>query len=186
MYYYRAEMGELYDSPYKSELIQMYAALKLYPVRISYPEGQPSNHPKTKEERWKLDNWKWNNNFTTIYNIGPCKIEHYDPKKLYMEVPATQELRFYTPSKPFDFASLHYYHEKDEIKDQDKIPLMQLYQNTKHKLFGRPFTNPFDKYMQTHISELQSYAVGSLDEERAKSALIQLKLIESLLGLQKA
>ena len=51
MYYYRAEMGELYDSPYKSELIQMYAALKLYPVRISYPEGQPSNHPKTKEER---------------------------------------------------------------------------------------------------------------------------------------
>ena len=186
MYYYRQEMGELYDSPYKSELLQMYAALKLHPVKISYPEGQPSNHPKTKEERWKLENFTWNNRFTTIYNIGPCKIEHYAPEKSYMEVPVTQELRFYTPRKPYDFASMNYYHETDKIIDQEEILFMQLYQNTKHKFFGEPFTNPIDRYMQIHISELQSFAIGALNAEQAELVRAQLKEIEAILGLQVA
>ncbi len=183
-YLERTEMKGLYTSPYKSELIQMYAELMANPVKISYPKGQPSNRPTTDEERWKLKNFKWNNRFETIYTFGSCKIEHYDPEEFYMEVPVTQELRFFTDRKTYDFASLNYYHQTDEIQDNIKRPLMPLYQNVKSKLYGRPFTNPLEKYMQNHMRELWLYAQNALDEEQAKVVLAQLNEIKSALCSQ--
>ena len=127
---------------YEEELIQMYSELEKNPVKISYPKGQPSNYPITPEVKQKLKSFMWDNRFETTYCFGPCKVVHYDSQKMYGDL-GVQELRFYTDKDNIDFASLRYYHQTNEIKDPDKKQLMQLYQNVKHKLFDRPFTNPF-------------------------------------------
>ena len=127
---------------YEEELVKMYSALETNPVKISYPKGQPSNYPMTPEVKQKLKNFMWDNRFETIYNFGPCKVIHYESRKKYGDL-GVQMLRFYTDNNKIDFASLRYYHQTDKIVDSDEEQLMQLYQNVKHKLFDRPFTNPF-------------------------------------------
>ena len=127
---------------YEEELVKMYSALETNPVKISYPEGQPSNYNISKQDRQKLKLFMAERDFQTIYKFGSCKIIHYEPAKKYGDL-GVQMLRFYTDSNKIDFASLRYYHQTDKIVDSDKEQLMQLYQNVKHKLFDRPFTNPF-------------------------------------------
>lgn len=127
---------------YEEELIQMYSELEKNPVKISYPEGQPSNYNISKQDRQKLKLFMEERDFQTIYRFGSCKIIHYEPAKKYKEL-GVQLVRFYTDKDNIDFASLRYYHQTNKIKDPDKEQLMQLYQDVKHKFFGEPFTNPF-------------------------------------------
>ena len=126
---------------YENELVQMYSALGANPVKISYPETQPSNYPITSETKRELRGFMWDNRFETIYSFGPCRVVHYESKKMYGDLGA-QELRFYTDGNKIDFASLRYYNQTDEIVDDDKKMLMDLYHNVKRKLHGEHFTNP--------------------------------------------
>ena len=167
---------------YKDELIIMYASLEKNPVVISYPDGQPSKSPKNKQEKWELNNFMQNNRFTTIYTFGNCKIVHYvsDTSYRFWGLKLVQELRFYTDKERVDFASLRYYHVTDNVPDYHE-PLMQLYQDVKHKSRGKSFTNPISKIMQQNVLELQSYARNAMAAQDAEEIIADLNKIKSRL-----
>ncbi len=158
----------------------MYAALEKNPVVVSYPDGQPSKKPTSKEEKWELTNFMNNNRFTTIYTFGDCKIVHYISELAYKAfgVPIVQELRFYTDTKDYDFASARYHHLTDRQIDEDKKQLIQLYQDVNHKSRGKPFTNPIKQIMQQNVSELQLYARNAMDPQDAEKIMADLEKIK--------
>ena len=168
---------------YRNELITMYASLEKNPVVVSYPDGQPSKSPQNKEERWKLNNFMDYNRFQTIYTFGDCKIVHYvsELSYRYYGVDLIHELRFYNGIKTYDFASVRYYHLTDKQIDDDKKQLIQLYQDVKHKSRGKPFTNPYEKYLNDNIFELQLYARNALPFTDAENVIADLDKIKTKL-----
>lgn len=168
---------------YRNELITMYASLEKNPVVVSYPDGQPSNSQKNKKGRLELNNFMYNNRFTTIYTFGDCKIVHYVSELGYKDygLNTIQELRFYNDIKTCDFASVRYYHLTDKQIDDDKKQLIQLYQNVKHKSRGKPFTNPYEKVLNDNIFELQLYARNALPFPDAENVIADLDKIKTKL-----
>ena len=162
----------------------MYASLENNPVVVSYPDGQPSNSPKNKEEKRYLTNFMYNNRFVTIYTFGDCKIEHCVPELSYkyFGVRLVQELRFYTDINKYDFASVRYYHMTDKIIfDDDKKQLIQLYQDVKHKSRSKSFINPIKQIMQQNVSDLQLYARNAMDSQDAEKMIAELNKIKDRL-----
>lgn len=129
-------------------IIEMYAALEANPVKISYPDGQPSVTADYKV----LDQYKQHHDFITLYDFGPyvlTQTEHHN--RLY------QTLLFYKKNTT-GYQEVRY---DGRVWKPGDLMLLELFTAIKNKAAGKRYTNPLETKINDYIFWLQFYANGA-------------------------
>lgn len=150
------------------EITKMYAILEIKPVTIFYPKGQPSANPIGRMEWDILSEFKYRNDFETIYHFGPYRITDVEVAGRYNQL-VVRRLHFYRTPNMGAFAMA--LDRRDATSDMDKI-LVELYQNVKLKSEGKAHKNPFEESILDNVYALQLYVRNSPMDTAAADALI--------------
>lgn len=130
-------------------IIEMYAALEKHPVTVSYPAGQIAPTADTI----KLHDFKYNNDFSTIYTFGPYKMEYCEVAR-HNEFSRghSKELYFMKTGTAMCMKIL----VNKYITEQNK-KYVTLAQDIISKANGKKFKNPFEKQITDSIFNLMYY-----------------------------
>ena len=130
-------------------LIDMYAALEKYPVTVSYPAGQIAPTADTI----KLHDFKYDNDFSTIYTFGPYKMEHCEVAR-HNEFSRghSKELYFMKSGTAMCMRIL----VNKYITEQNK-KYVTLAHDIISKANGKKFKNPFEKQISDSMFNLMYY-----------------------------
>lgn len=130
-------------------LIDMYAALEKYPVTVSYPAGQIA----LSTDSIKLHDFKYDNDFSTIYTFGLYKMEYCEVAR-HNEFSRghSKELYFMKSGTAMCMQVL----VNKYITEQNK-KYVTLAQDIISKANGKKFKNPFEKQISDSMFNLMYY-----------------------------
>lgn len=160
-------------------LIEMYAALEIYPVVVSYPTGQmPISYDSIK-----LRDFKYDNDFITYYTFGPYKLQHQEIARKNELLCGYNKILCFTK---IDSTMYKKVHVNKRISDMDKR-FVSLSQNIVAKANRKTFTNPFEKQIVDNTSNLMYYLRNvpgaMMKHDEVESLMTQLEEIKQKLLL---
>lgn len=153
----------------EQEFIKMYATLEKSPVRVSYPAGQPKSYIDASFE------YRWRNDFKTIYKFGPYRIEHTKPAMEFSHL--TGELVDFCNEKSGYEITFFVRHENEELSERNK-KFWRLYQDVKTKSDLGSFINPIEKEICDNIYKLELYARNAMTPQQAEKIMAKLDKIK--------
>ena len=158
-------------------VIDMYAALAVNPVAVSYPQGQ------IRPDDSNIYSYKYDHDFATCYTFGPYKLEHREvARRDEYRRGCREEFIFTKPG-----TTLYIPIQIGKYSKELKQGYFDLYKSIKAKASGKQFTNPYVERTNDSIYFLEKYILeapnsllgmqGTADKDELFKQLNNIKLL---------